>query len=1145
MQKTANCGRTSRAANARSHRLNQTLRIMRLSGFILLLICLHFSAVSASQSITLSGRHMTVRQILAAVEKQTGYNVWGTSDFLKRSRQMNINVQNMPLATFLEMVTRSQPFTYKLVNKTIVLSEKQVMSSEPDSTQHEIVYNITISGRVLNAETKEGIQAASVTVKQHAGGASSDSSGFFQLEDVPENATLVITSVGYAKMEVSLSVIAKLRTAEKLTQGAGYIIKNTSGAIDIYLEPAKPVLDEVVINTGISKRDKNSFTGAAAVYTGEQLKTIGNRNILESLRSLDPAFIKIENNLQGSNPNATANFEIRGQTSVNINSLNDQFRNDPNQPLFILDGFEATIQAISDLDMNRVASITILKDAASTALYGSKAANGVIVVETKRPVGGKLQLNYISDLTIEMPDLSSFNLMNGAEKLEYEFLQGALYAQGGNFQWNNELRYNARLAEVKRGVNTYWISEPVRTGVSQRHSLQMTGGSNELIFNLAASYGNQLGVMKGSGRETWGGNIGITYRKGNLNINNLLSLSGAKGTESPYGSFSTYANAIPYYRKRNEDGSIPKYLDPVFDPSIVNPLYNASLGGINEKKDFTFFNNLSAVYTLSRTLRIQAGLQVMSGGSTAVRFIPPDHSQFDNVELRQKGSYTNTRNENNSYSSNLMLSYGETIGKSRVSASVRGDLRSLNGTLIGLSAVGFPYGTDGNPLYAYSYAPSSAPTAGNTRTRSAGVLASMNYAWDRRFLIDAVYRIDGASVFGTNHTFKPFLSGGLGWNLHEEKQLRGSRFINLLKLRANAGFTGNENLGQFSSISIYNYQTGSNNNFGQGITLSSLGNPSLDWQKTLQLSYGLDFSIWDNRVSGYLEYFDKRTDPLVISAEGTLPASTGTGSNFVMNIGELHTKGLNFNVRVLPVNNVAKRIIWSVGVMGSNYFSEFQGLGNSLAKLNESQTSNKGLQRYLDGYSPQDLWAVVSKGVDPASGQELFLKKDGTLTFTYSTDDIVKVGNSRPTIEGGINTSFTYKEFTFGAVMRYRMGGYVFNNALYSKVENIGILERRNVDRRALYDRWQQPGDLTQFTAISSRSSNLSSRFIQKDSHLVGESINMSWRSAAPWVKQLRLQMITVTGYLNDIFRLEKIRSERGIEYPYARTAGLSVNLSF
>ena len=853
----------------------------------------------------------------------------------------------------------------------------------------------------------------------------------------------------------------------------------------------------------------------------------------------------IENNNQGSNPNVLPTYEIRGQTTINVDNLNSQFSNNPNQPLFILDGFESTLQAIYDLDINRVAYITILKDAASTALYGSKAANGVVVVETKRPTPGKLRVNYTGDVVVEIPDLRSYNLMNAEEKLQFEKLSG-FYSDKNDQQWKADEIYSRKLAEIRRGVDTYWLGEPVRTGVSNKHSVQFSGGNNDLLFNAGIYYGNQVGVMKGSGRKPWNTNFNLSYRKGKININNMLSISGFTGDESSYGSFEEFVKPNPYYRKWNEYGIVEKYLDK--ETKVINPLWNASLNNINHSKGYSFNDNLQAIFNISDNIRLQGGLQLMSGNSTSVIFIPPDHTLFDNIEIHQKGSYSNTQLESSSYNGNVMLTFAKVHDKHQFNSNVRADFGESHSQTLGFSAVGFPYGTNGNPIFAYSYTPYSKPMASTITSRSVGLLASVNYSYDNRFMIDAIYRLDGTSVFGSNKMFRPFASSGFAWNLKKESFFKKADWLDMLKLRADIGMTGNENLGQFTSVSTYT-STSDMNYFGiGGLRMVSLGNPDLDWQKTLQESYGLDFTISSGKISGYLEYFRKYTDPLLIPAAGTLPSSTGINSNYVMNVGNLTTKGWSANIRLSPIYNLQKRIILTINITGSSFNSIYGGLGNKLEAYNTEQMMSNGLIRYKDGYSPNDIWAVISRGIDPATGKEIFQKKDGSFTFDYSTDDIVKVGNSRPKAEGIINISFTYKDFVFATNFRYVVGAYLFNSALFNKVEQILSSDFiYNQDKRALYERWYKPGDIAYFKRIDSymTPTAMSSRFIQKDSHLNCESFNISWRHSNGWIEKFKLQNLSINLYLNDLFRLESVKSERGIYYPFSRSVSLSINASF
>lgn len=1133
----------------------QMLRIMRMTSFLMLISLMHVAAASTSQTVSVSGKNLTVREIFNVIEKQTGYLVWGKSEFLDSAKRVTITAQNMQLTAFLDKVVIDQPFTYKIAGNTIILSERPAAAKAytPIVLFQSDRNFIPIAGVVINAETKEKLVSATIGVKGAPYAVVADPNGNFNLGDVKPDAILVISSVGFQTIEISVQALSRMSPETTTLLKAGSVRKIPNGIFIIALNPARAVLTEVVINLGVLSRNKESFSGAATVFTGAELRAVGTKNALQSLKTLDPSFIIVENNLAGSNPNRLPTIEIRGRTTLTNANLNDQFSADPNQPLFILDGFETTLQTIYDLDMNRIAKITILKDAASTALYGSKSANGVVVVETKRPVPGKMQASYTGDFSAELPDLSSYNLMDASEKLRWEQLTSS-YRSGDANAWAIEARNAARLADVARGVNTYWLHEPVQTGFGQRHSLQLNGGNTDLSFNAGGTYSKKEGAMKGSSRENWGGNIMINYRKGRLNITENAMIQGAKGVESPYGSFATFAATNPYYRKTDANGFINRQLDPVYDTSEINPLYNASLFSINRNRSFSFTNNLRGIFTILRDLQLEGGIQNTIGNSDAVVFIPPDNTMFSGVEANKKGSYTNSSVETKSMNAYLSLAYGQMIGRGRLSANLRGQIESTTTEGVGFIAVGFPYGTNGNPSYSYGYAQATKPSASKIISRGTGLMSSINYMYDNRYGVDLVYTLSGASAFGSNKRYKPFYSAGVTWNLNREAFLQNYTWINSLRLRANLGYSGNQNLGNFTSVSTYAYQSTTSNYFGQGLGLLSLGSPNLEWSKTLNGSYGLDFSLLNSRISGSVEYFRKLTDPLSVGAQGTLPSSVALNNSYVINIGTLTTEGWNVNLRYSPIYNLEKRIIWTIGVSAVKNKSTYNGFSNRLESLNKEEQESNGLARYYDGYSPDDIWAVESLGIDPATGRELFQKKDGTVTNIYDPADIIRVGNLRPKFEGVITNSFAWKDFTFGISARYRIDGYVFNSALYNKVENTGgnpgsfaiVIVRPNLDKRALYNRWQKPGDVAEFTSISAFSTSpMSSRYVQKDSHLIGESINLGWRSSAGWIRKLSMQAISVNFILNDIFRVETVQTERGLEYPFARTASMSINISF
>jgi len=1098
------------------------LLIMKMIIIIILISLIQVSAATYGQRVTLSEKNISLKKVFKQIRNQTGYDFMYDAAIMKSIHPIDIDLRNTSLTNALITCLSGHDLTFEIRDKSVIIKSK------PAETI--ISLQLALSGIVLD-EHNIPISGASIKIKGISNRATvSNKEGRFVVIPASENDVLVISYIGYVSQEIK--------------------VKGVKSPLTIKLKiEENNMMDVVITGTGIT-RNKNSFTGATASYTGEQLRAVGNQNIIQGLRALDPSFIQIENNQFGSNPNVLPNIEIRGKTSIS-SSLQDQFASDPNQPLFILDGFETSLRTIIDLNQNRIGSVTILKDAASTAMYGSKASNGVVVIETVKPRQGQMNLNYSSDLNLEMPDLSGYNMMNAAEKLEFERLSGRYTYPGSvavpTYQRNLDSLYNVHLMEVTRGVNTYWLNVPLRTGFSQRHSIYADGGDNTLRYGVGVTYKKTAGAMKGSGREDWAGNVDLTYRRGKFNFSNKLYINGYKADESPYGSFSTFVNTNPYFRK---DSPNSRYLEESFDyrmstMRVSNPLYNASLNSINNSKNIAIQNNLQMIIDLSNELKIQAAIQVQKGTTTALEFLSPLNTAFDDTNIFEKGSYRNSKTDNFNYNGYLMLTYGKVFaGTHSVTANIRSELRDNDNENVTFTAVGFPASSNGNPSFAYSYKPNSRPATALSKTRTNAILASANYAYMGKYLADFSFRYDGSTAFGSNKKYSPYLSGGLGWSIHNEEFMKTVGWINTLKLYANMGTTGNQNFASVSSISTYGYDSYINL-YGQGVMLNSLGNPNLKWQNSVQTSIGTDMVLFNNRLTINLNAYQKKTDPLVVAID--LPSSTGI-SSFPINVGLLDTKGLEAMVKYSPVYRPAERVVWTIGVTGTTYTSKYDGFSNVLASLNTKSQTNKSLIRYKDGYSPQDIWAVPSIGIDPGTGMEVFEKVDGQYSFIYDVNDIKKVGNSQPKVEGVFSNTFSYKGFSFNMSLRYILGRDIFNEALYKKVENISMdALKNNQDRRALYDRWKQPGDMARFKGIDLLGTTpMSSRFVQTENVLSGESVSFGYNfQTQKWLSRVGLSALRLNAYMNDIFRVSTVRRERGIDYPFARSVSFSLNASF
>ena len=992
------------------------------------------------------------------------------------------------------------------------------------------VSTAVLKGTVIDAADGYPLIGVSVMLNGTKQGTVTDIDGSYELKVPQDKCEVVFSYVGYDDVIKA------------------YTTKNASSFSRIVMSANAEQLADVVV-TGVYERKKESFTGASATFKTDQLKAVGSSNVLQSLKTLDPSFKMMESTQFGSNPNVMPDIEIRGKTSVA--GMKEEYGTDPNQPLFILDGFETTLETIMNLNMNRVASVTILKDAASTAIYGSKASNGVVVIETKAPARGRLQLSYKGDFGLSLADLSDYNLMNSREKLEFETLAG-VYKDNTNDPFAqirlDNLR-NERLKEIERGVDTYWLSEPIRPGFTHKHNIYAEGGEDKIRYGIGLSLGNVAGVMKDSDRQTLEGNVDLIYRTGKFQFSNKLSINWLDVT-NPTVSFAEYAYANPYYRKYNADGGIDKYLyypeEGIDDYPVANPLWNAHLNNWDTASGFGFTNNFIFEWFVTKELRFRAKFGLTKQDDDEQTRLSPQHTQFDDSGETEKGLYTHTQIKELSYEGDVAVTFGKLFAKKHMVNAVGGFNFSNNHRQVyGYSATGFTDDQFDAPSFANGYPVGDSPDYNESLKRAASFYINGGYAYAERYLLDFNYRLDGASMFGTGNRFRNTWSVGTGWNIHKEPFMKDNDFFSLLKVRGSIGNPGNQNFSAYQAFSTYKFNGWMTNVFGTGVILNALGNADLAWQETTNYDIGADLTFWGERINMTLDYYWKHTDPLL--AVITTPGSMGVTS-VAMNAGSQKTRGWETSIRVSPVYKPSEGIIWNISFNATSAKSEYANIGNSFAALNESgKSSLVGTTRYYDGGSPTAIWAVRSAGIDPATGKELFIKKDGTYSFTYDVNDEVVVGDTQPKVEGLVGTSLYFKGLSVGCYLRYRWGGQVFNSSLFQKVENIGTQEvYNNQDKRALYDRWSENNRDAYFKGISLvQRTEKSSRFVMDDNSLVGESFNVGYEFPDKVARKMRIGAMNVQLTMSDVFRATSVRVERGIDYPFARTVTMSLGITF
>ncbi|WP_443936572.1 SusC/RagA family TonB-linked outer membrane protein [Pedobacter sp. MW01-1-1] len=1098
---------------------------VKLTFIVLFAFILQASAISGYSQITLNEKSASIEHIIQKIKKQSGYDFFYSASILKESRPVSIQVKNVSVDEALSRVFENQNITFKLNDKTIILQQP--------SAEEKRSRDIIVSGRVVD-ENNKPVEGASVKIKNGKGRAIKTSKeGEFKLIANSENDIIVVTYVGYKPYE----------------------IKATTTLLTIKLVLEENKMEEVVISTGIFKKVDKSFTGSSLTVTREELQQFGNRNLLTSLRNIDPSFNIIESNSFGNNPNRMPEIQIRGNSSLpNVGELQDQTRVDLNTPLVILDGFQSTLQKLLDINENEVESITILKDAAATAIYGSRGANGVIVITTRAPKAGKLRVSYKGDLNIESPDLTDYTLLKAREKLDLELRAG--YYNNARAEQDLPLKryYNYLLNEVNSGVETDWLAIPLQTGVGQRHNLRLEGGDQAFRYSASAQVNNIVGVMKGSFRNTFNGAITLMYTYKNVRFRNNLQISDGKSQESPYGSFADYSKLNPYWRAYDTDGNALRFLGDTGNSDFynywislpTNPLYNATLNTFDKTGTSEIINNTSVEWTITNGLIFRSQFGITKRNVQTDVFRPADHTAFANYsvdDVFRKGDYRYGISNYLAYDGSANISYSKTFNtKHVVFGGLDFNVRQNKTYTYNFLAEGFP-----NPNFdfismALQYSEGGKPSGSESLTRSVGFTGNANYTYDNRYFVDGSFRIDGASQFGSNKRFAPFWSVGLGWNLHNENFLQGNKFINRLKLRGSVGTTGSQSFNAYQSLSTYNYYTDDRYFSWLGSYLLGLGNEDLQWQQTTKYNLGTDAEFFNRHVRVTADVYKEITNGLISSVN--LPASNGFTS-YVENIGSIQNNGYELKVTGFVISKPA--VTWSITtaiIHNQNKIIETSKAYQDAQTSIRNSATNVG-QLFIPGYSSNTIWTVPSLGIDPSTGKELYLGADGQPTYTWNANNVSPTGVTDPKIFGNISTLFRYKNLSMNASFGYRFGGQAYNQTLIDRVETGNY--KYNVDERVYTSRWQQPGDVTAFkglliTGVTPKTS----RFVQDENTFRLQNVNLQYDfRSAKFVKQMGIENLSIAGNMADVFYLSTIRRERGTGYPFSKQFSLTLNVTF
>ena len=1042
------------------------------------------------------------------------------------------------LFRFSTMLSRGITFLF-LTSITTLSYAKQhhtglIMDRNAYKTCHSLLQQKTrtVKGIVLD---NSGMELPGVTcvVKGSTTGAISSADGSFTI-NVPENGNpiLIFSFVGMKSQEV-------VYKGEK--------------SLKIVMQEDSEQMEEVVV-TGIFKKNKETYTGAVSVVTEKELKSFGNRNLISTLRNIDPSFNMLDNNMAGSDPNRLPDVQMRGSANVpNIDDLQSETSAELNTPLIIVDGFEISLQRMMDLDDNEVKSITLLKDASATAIYGSRGTNGVIVIETKEPESGKLKLTYTGSLNLEVPDLSDYHLLDAREKLDLEYRSGYYTAKRAEHDIKKKQQYAKILKQVERGVNTDWLSKPLHTGVGHKHNVKLEGGDQLFRYSATLQFNNVEGAMRGSSRKNFNGGINLSYRHEKLLFRNSLTIGANNSEDSPYGDFSQYARMNPYWAPYDDFGQmIPFYEVPdEYDvKTIGNPLYDATLNSKSEQKYTNIVDNFSIEWRPINGLTLKGSFGINVQNDTSDFYLPPEHSTFNGYadeDQFRKGTYKYTTGKRTRYNASFTANYSKIFAeKHQIYAGFNTDLEDNVTNNYVFNVEGFPSGTLDFLPVAMQYAKNGKPGGFETQNRRVGFVANLNYSYDNRYFIDGSFRTDGSSLYGADSRFAPFWSAGLGWNIDKEGFMENVDFVDRLKLRASVGETGSNNFNSYESLATYGYALNDRYGNWMGANLKALPNDHLEWQKTMKYNLGLEANMFDNRWNIVADVYLERTKGLMSSLE--LPLSNGF-SSYKSNIGEIENKGFELKTTVFPIRDTKREIFWSI--TGSIVYNKdvIKKLSDVMKKQNDDLLAKGGSipnKIWREGDSQNAIYVVPSLGIDPSTGKEIFVKRNGEVTTEWDAKDRVRCGLEQPKYRGNLNSMFRWKNLSMSASFGFRLGGQLYNRTLIDRVENAD--KHYNVDDRVYVDRWKQPGDHSFFKGINETSkTEMTSRFVQDESTFTCQNVNVSYDFRDnEWLQNnLGMQNLSLRLNCSELFHLSTIKQERGTNYPFARQFSFSVSATF
>ncbi|MDR0431464.1 MAG: TonB-dependent receptor [Tannerellaceae bacterium] len=1011
----------------------------------------------------------TLKELFDIIEEKFDYSFLIRNNDIDLNERVTLDIADKSVEEILTNALKKQNAAFTVNDRRIVVykSAKQMASLSALSEAYVAQQTMKVTGTVVDAVTGEPIVGANVIVKGAAIGSSTDFDGNFELE-IPSDAILVVSYIGYINIEV----------------------KPTASPMTIRLREDAQALDEiVVVGYGVQKRE--SLTGAMQTLNNEKLTNITTPSVQNMIAGKAPGVLVAPGD---GKPGSAGRILIRGKASIN----------GTNDPLYVIDGvIVGNSPDYASLNPMDIESMTILKDAASTAIYGSQGANGVIMITTKKAkTSDKVSISGSIKAGISRLSNGNVEMMDGAELYDY-------YKSFSNQERISFTRWNEHL----RDANFNWWDFATQTGVTQDYNLSISGGTEKMKSYLSVGYYDETGTVKGYEYKRYNFRLRSEYKPFDfLTIKPLISGNRRDIDDKQHSVGAMYRN-LPWDSPYQEDGTLTPHYSPTWVNNWTNYLYDLQWNR-SGSKTYSFMGNLDFDVKITDWLTFSSVNSFNYDEWQNQSYQDPR----SNSAIGVNGRLSETVDTRQRRYTNQLLRFNKTFGgKHDVTGTVAYEFRDYRFKSVQAVGTGFISG-----FSVLDVAARPEKTAGYiSEDAMQSFFFKGTYAYDNKYLLEASFRRDGASNFGDNAKYGNFFSFSGGWNLHREDFME-YEWLDQLKLRTSYGSMGNRPSALYPQYDLY--KVNQSYNEVPGALIDQIGNRDLTWEKTFTFGVGVDIGIFD-RFRASFDYYNKYTSNVLFR----VPISGFNGVTSIwQNIGEIENNGFEMTLGADIIKN--RDIYWGIDFnLGINK-NRIKKLYSGIDQIIESSFGGpaSSISRILlPGHDMDTFYGKEWAGVNPDNGApQWYETKDGNRqkTSNYAAADQVTLGTLTPDFFGGFSTNFAWKSFDLNAVFSYSVGGQIYNYSRQEFDSDGTYTDRNQYKLQKGWSRWEKPGDNATHPLPAynnnSKANNASSRYIEDADYLKLRTLSVGYNFSLPqWhVSNLRLfftaeNVFTITPY--------------------------------